>query len=35
VAQLILRRREEATVEVVSELGATVRGAGGFGSSGS
>ena len=35
VAQLILRRREEATLEVVSELGATVRGAGGFGSSGS
>ena len=35
MAQLILRRREEATVEVVSELGETVRGAGGFGSSGS
>ena len=34
-AQLILRRREEATVEVVSELGATVRGGEGFGSSGS
>ena len=35
VAQLILRRREEATVDVVSKLEATVRGAGGFGSSGS
>ena len=35
VAQLILRLREEVTVEVVSELGATVRGGGGFGSSGS
>ena len=35
VAQLILRRREEATVEVVSELGETIRGIGGFGSSGS
>ena len=35
VAQLILRCREEANVEVVSKLGETGRGAGGFGSSGS
>ena len=35
VAQLILRCREEANVAVVSKLGETGRGAGGFGSSGS
>ena len=35
VAQLILRCREEANVEVVSKLGETGRGSGGFGSSGS
>jgi len=34
IAQMLVRKREECVIEVVSELDSTVRGSGGFGSTG-
>jgi dUTP pyrophosphatase len=34
IAQMVITRHEQATFVEVSELGATARGAGGFGSTG-